>query len=107
MTQHDLILNYLKSHKDIDPMTSFNELGITKLATRIGELKKKGYNILDAWVESVNRFGQDVRFKRYILIRSKNWSEEELLNYSKDEFMGKFDVTNEEYESLQKSFQEM
>ena len=107
MKQHDLIINYLKSHKDITPMDAFRELGITKLSTRIGELKQKGYNILDAWVEDVNRFGENVRYKRYILLRSKDWSEEEFLELSKEEFLGKFEMSDEEYEMEHKRFQEM
>lgn len=107
MKQHDLIINYLRTHKSITPIESFNELGITKLATRIGELKQKGYNIVDTWDEGVNRFGEDVRFKRYTLIREKNWSEEDLLSMNKYDFMNMFDCSDEEYEMEHKRFQEM
>ena len=107
MKQHDLIINYLKSHKDITPMDAFRELGITKLSTRIGELKERGYNILDAWVDDVNRFGVETRYKRYILLRSKDWGEDELTNLSKEDFLARYDVTDDEYEMLHKEFQEM
>lgn len=107
MTQHDLIIRYLKQHKVITPMDAFNDLGITKLSTRIGELKKRGYTFSDFWVESVNRFGEKVRYKMYKLIRSHDWSEEDLLELSKEQFTAHFEVSDEEYEMLHKEMQEM
>lgn len=107
MTQHDLILRYLKRFKTITPYDAFKDLGITKLATRISEMKEKGYVFGDVWVEDINRFGEDVRYKRYFLIRSKNWTEEDLFKYSKTKFTSLFDVSDEEYEQLHKKFQEI
>lgn len=107
ITQHDLIIKYLKQHKIITPMDAFNDLGITKLATRISELKNKGYTFADEWVESVNRFGEKVRYKMYKLIRSHDWDEEDLLELSKEQFTAHFEVSDEEYEILHKQMQEM
>lgn len=72
MTQHDLIIRYLKKKNSITPMDAFHDLGITKLATRISEMRKKGYNFSDEWVDGVNRFGVEVRYKRYHLITEKH-----------------------------------
>lgn len=72
MTQHELILEYLRANKSISPYEAFEHLGITKLATRIGELKKTGYVFTDYWAEGVNRFGEDVKYKRYVLLGIKN-----------------------------------
>lgn len=44
-TQHDDILNYLRKYGTITPWQAFYDLGITKLATRISELRQAGYNI--------------------------------------------------------------
>ena len=107
MTQHDLIIRYLKQHKFITPMSAFTELGITKLSTRIGELKRRGYEIQDSWCENYNRFGEKVRFKMYVLIRSRDWDEEDLYNLSKEQFTARFEVADEEYEMLHKELQEM
>ena len=107
MTQHDLVLNYLKEHIILTPMKAFEELGITKLATRISELKRMGYNFKDSWCEGYNRFGERVRYKSYMLDRSNDWSEEDLLSMSKQRFTCLFAVTDEEYEMLHKRFQEM
>lgn len=107
MKQHDLILNYLKRFKTITPYEAFKDLGITKLATRISEMKQNGYQFADVWVDDVNRFGENVRYKRYSLIRRKDWSEYDLLYMSRSRFTGLYDVTNEEYDMLIKQTQEM
>lgn len=69
MSQHDLIIQYLSIHHSITPMDAFQQLGITKLSTRIGELKRQGYIFTDIWVEDVNRFGVRCKYKRYFLTR--------------------------------------
>lgn len=108
MTQHDLILRYLKNFRTITPYEAFKELGITKLATRISELKKEGYVFGDKWIDDINRFGENVRYKMYFLIRyRKDWSEDDLYDLSKENFLARFGVSGEEYEMLQKEYQEM
>ena len=97
----------MKIHGTITPYEAFEKLGCTKLSTRIGELKRQGYNITDEWVEDVNRFGENVRYKRYTLNRSRDWSEDDLYDMSKERFTGLYDVSDEEYEMLQKEMQEM
>ena len=97
----------MKIHKTITPYESFEKLGCTKLSTRIGQLKRKGNDITSEWVEDVNRFGENVRYKMYILNRSKDWSEEDFTDMSKERFTGLFDVSDEEYDMLQKEYQEM
>lgn len=62
-TQHRKILAYLKQNHLISPMDAWNNLRITKLSTRIGEMKKMGYEFGDEWVD-----GTDSRFKHYWLI---------------------------------------
>lgn len=67
MTQHNLILDYIKKHKSITPFDAYERLGCTKLATRISELRAKGIKIQDVWQESYNRFGDKVRYKKYFI----------------------------------------
>lgn len=50
MTQHQQILNYLNRYGSITPMEAFANLGITKLATRVSELKKAGYSFVQEMV---------------------------------------------------------
>lgn len=65
MTQQKLILAHLATYGSITPFEAFTEYGITKLATRISELKKQGYQFTSVMVEQKNRFGQPVRFMQY------------------------------------------
>ena len=65
MTQHESILKYINDFGSITPMEAFSDLGITKLATRISEMKKDGLEFSDDWVQKKNRYGKTVRFKRY------------------------------------------
>ena len=65
MTQKQMITNYILNFGSISPMEAFADLGVTKLATRISEMKKKGVVFEDEWEERTNRYGKTVRFKRY------------------------------------------
>lgn len=67
MTQGEAILEYLKHHETISPMDAFYELGITKLATRVGELIRDGYKITKTPVNGTNRYGESTRYMVYAL----------------------------------------
>lgn len=43
MTQCELVIRYIQDFGSISPMEAFHDLGITKLATRISELKRDGW----------------------------------------------------------------
>jgi len=68
MTQHEKIIDYMKKNKSITPMEAFNHLGCTKLSTRVGELKKAGFNIESEMEKATDRYGMPIRYKRYWLI---------------------------------------
>ena len=63
--QHARISAYLDKFESITPQQAFFDLGITKLATRVSEMRRKGYEIGDKWEQSQNRFGEPVRYKKY------------------------------------------
>ena len=65
MTQRESILNYIKTFGSITPMEAFADLGITKLATRISEMRRDGLEFKIESVKSQNRFGKSVRFAKY------------------------------------------
>lgn len=65
MTQHERILMYMDRFGSITPMDAFNDLGITKLATRISEMRADGLEIYKTREKSVNRFGENVNYMRY------------------------------------------
>ena len=60
------ILDYLKRHGSITSVEAFQLFGITRLAARIKDLRDKGYLIDTVMLNSVNRYGEDVRFAKYV-----------------------------------------
>ena len=67
-TQHSRIAKYLACHDWITPMDAYNALGITKLATRISEMKRKGYVFDQKTVAVTNRYGETVNVMAYRLV---------------------------------------
>lgn len=65
MTQKERIETYIKKHGSISPMEAFADLGITKLATQISEMRREGKDFDQKWETTKNRFGEPVRFMRY------------------------------------------
>lgn len=65
MTQYEKILQYIDDFGSISPMEAFSDLGITKLATRISEMRKDGIEFDQVWECSKNRYGQKVHYMRY------------------------------------------
>ena len=59
------ILWYIYAYGSISPMEAFNELGITKLATRISEMRVLGIQFDQDYEGRTNRFGKKVRYMRY------------------------------------------
>ena len=68
MTQREEILKYIEEFGSITPMEAYSELGITKLATRVGEMRKDGIAFKIEAVRRKNRNGRSVRFARYSLL---------------------------------------
>lgn len=64
-TQAERILTYIDEHGSITPMDAFKDLGITRLAARIHDLRRDGFSISGEMVEEENRFGEKVRFMSY------------------------------------------
>lgn len=71
LTQHDLVLNYIKQFGSITPMEAFSDLGITKLATRVSEMRREGIAIEGETIAVKNRFGNTCYVKRYTLKEDK------------------------------------
>ena len=65
--QTERIYRHLERGKGITSMEAINLYGITRLSAKIFDLKKAGYDIVDEWEESLNRYGDKVRYKRYFL----------------------------------------
>ena len=70
MTQKDRIASYLNRYGSITPRIAFDELGITKLSTRIGEMERDGLIKVERVTEkSNNRFGEPCQYTRYYKVR--------------------------------------
>lgn len=68
-TQNEKVLKHLQMFGSIDPVTALKEYSIMRLSARIGELQKEGHNIESVVMKSKNRFGEDVRYAKYNLIK--------------------------------------
>lgn len=64
-TQCIRILAYMEKYGSITQFEALNELGVMRLASRISNLRKVGYDIDCEWVDVVNRFGEKCRVKKY------------------------------------------
>lgn len=73
MTQRSMIVAYMKEHGSITTYEAFEQLGITKLTTRISELRAGGFKIRQRTEAGLNRFGKAVSWNRY-------WIEDEKQN---------------------------
>ncbi len=65
MSQCERIVQYINQHGSISTLEAFTDLGCTRLASRITDLKKQGYNIKSEYTEGKNRYGEKVYFKKY------------------------------------------
>lgn len=68
MTQTEKILNHMKCFGTITSLEALSEYGIMRLASRISDLKKEGYDIERRFVKAKNRFGEPVSFVEYSLM---------------------------------------
>lgn len=62
----DRILDYLKQNRTITTWEAIKEFGCTRLSHYIWVLRKT-YNISDTWEHTTNRYGESVKYKKYIL----------------------------------------
>lgn len=65
MTQCDRIMKYMDDFGSITTMDAFIDLGITRLASRICDLQKKGIAIDRKMETGRNRMGEKVSYMRY------------------------------------------
>jgi hypothetical protein len=65
------LYDYLNQGNKIDPLTSWTELGIYRLASRITDLKDAEIKIGKGWKTVINRFGDKIKVREY-------WIEDEI-----------------------------
>lgn len=70
-TQNKILYKHLSTKGGITSLEAIKLYGITRLASRICDLRQQGYNIVDVWENGTNRFGIATRYKRYFLAAEK------------------------------------
>lgn len=68
-TQNDRILDYIAENGSITQLEALQELGVMRLASRISDLKRQGYNIISKTEAVKNRYGEKCSIKRYSIER--------------------------------------
>jgi hypothetical protein len=66
--QRELVLKYIADFGYITSFQAYQDLGITQLATRIKELKDRGYQFKTVNVKTKNRYGKPSHYYKYYLI---------------------------------------
>lgn len=64
-TQAELILEYIDEFGSITPLEAIRDLGVYRLASRISDLRKKGYPIETKMETVLNRRGKKSNIARY------------------------------------------
>lgn len=65
--QQQRVLDYMNVFGSISSMEAFQDLGVTRLAAVIFELKRKGIVINSRTEARINRFGEIKHFSRYTI----------------------------------------
>ena len=61
------LLNHFNKYGSITSMEAFEYYGITRLSARIKDLRDLGYNVVTLMIDGTNRYGESVRYAKYIL----------------------------------------
>lgn len=67
MTNCEMILQYILEHGSITDREAVIDLGVGRLASRICELRKDGYDIISEREKGKNRYGKITYYARYRL----------------------------------------
>ena len=65
MTQCERILKYMDDFGSISTMQAFNDLGVTRLASRIHDLRRMGIVIESETKYGKNRYGERIHYSVY------------------------------------------
>lgn len=65
MTQCERILQYMNDFGSISSMQAFSDLGVTRLASRIHDLKQMGIEIESETKTAKNRYGESTHYSVY------------------------------------------
>ena len=66
-TQRKAILDHLMTQKSITSMEAFELYGATRLSAIVFDLRKMGYDIVTHNMHTINRYGQNTNYAKYVL----------------------------------------
>ena len=75
VSQKKMVLGSIRKFGSITPLDAFKYLGVTRLAAVIFELKEDGNDIRTEREHGKNRFGQPIRYARYIFVKGEESNE--------------------------------
>jgi hypothetical protein len=64
-TQNDRIIEYITENGSITQIQALKDLGCMRLASRVSDLRRQGYNIVSETVTVKNRYGEKCHIKKY------------------------------------------
>lgn len=67
-TQRERVLQYIRDNGSITSYEAFLKIGCTQVATRISELKSRGYKFRKERVNTKNMYGDNTHYDRYYLV---------------------------------------
>lgn len=66
-TQNQRILDYIAETGGITQLEALKELGVMRLASRISDLRRRGYRFKSEMKPVKNRYGETCHIKRYMI----------------------------------------
>jgi hypothetical protein len=67
MTQNERLMEWLEINGGVEPLTAWSQLGIYRLAARVADLRKMGYNIASSKISVYNQWGEKATVAYYTL----------------------------------------
>ena len=64
-TQAQRVLDYIREFGSITQLEALRDLGVMRLASRVSDLRREGYNIVGKREAVVNRYEEKCYIKRY------------------------------------------
>lgn len=64
-TQAQRVLEYMRQFGSITQLDALRDLGVMRLASRISDLRRDGYDIVSNTEAVKNRYGETCHIKRY------------------------------------------
>lgn len=65
ITQSQRVLDYIREFGSISQIEALKDLGVMRLASRISDLRRRGYDIIGETEAVSNRYGEKCYIKRY------------------------------------------